>query len=60
MSAGRSPPVNKEAIETLVTEPIVISTRVGGIVSVCAPVADQKSNKITRLGASLPHFRKKS
>ena len=40
---GSSPPVNKAAIETPVTEPTVISTRLGGMVSVCAPVADNSA-----------------
>jgi hypothetical protein len=31
--------VNSAAIDTPVTEPMVISTRLGGMVSVCAPVA---------------------
>ena len=31
--AGSRPPVNKAEIDTFVTEPIVISTRLGGIVS---------------------------
>ncbi len=38
-SAGSRPPVNSAAIDTPVTEPMVISTRLGGTVSVCAPVA---------------------
>ena len=33
------PPVKSADIETPVTEPMVISTIEGGIVSVCAPVA---------------------
>jgi hypothetical protein len=32
--------VNNAAIETLAAEPTMISTRLGGTVSVCAPVAD--------------------
>src|SRR3954462_62040 len=32
-SAGNGPPVNSAATETSVTDPIVISTRLGGIVS---------------------------
>ena len=32
-AAGSSPPVNSAVIETLVTEPMVISTRLGGMVS---------------------------
>jgi hypothetical protein len=35
--------VNSAAIETPVAEPIVISTSDGGIVSVCAPVADSSA-----------------
>jgi hypothetical protein len=35
---SEQPPVNKAAIETPVTEPIVISTRPGGKVSVWAPL----------------------
>src|SRR3954451_7733880 len=39
-SAGISPPVNSAAIDTPVTEPMVISTSDGGIVSLMAPEAD--------------------
>src|SRR5262249_44050256 len=39
-TAGKSPPVKSAAIETPVTEPMVMRTKLGGIVSVCAPVAD--------------------
>ena len=39
-SAGISPPVNSAAIDTPVTDPIVINTRDGGIVSLIAPDAD--------------------
>ena len=35
--------MNSAAIETPVTEPMVISTRLGGMVSVCAPVADSSA-----------------
>ncbi len=38
-SAGKSPPVKSAAIEMPVTEPMVISTRLGGIVSDIAPEA---------------------
>ena len=38
-AAGIIPPVNSAAIETPVTEPIVISTSEGGIVSLIAPDA---------------------
>ena len=37
--AGSTPPVNSAAIETPVTEPMVMRTRLGGMVSVWAPVA---------------------
>ncbi len=40
-TAGRSPPVNSAAIETLATEPMVISTRPGGIVS---DIADEDAS----------------
>ena len=42
---GSRPPVNSAAIETPVTEPMVISTRLGGMVSVCAPVADSSATR---------------
>ncbi len=42
---GSRPPVNSAAIETPVTEPIVISTRLGGMVSVCAPVAASRATR---------------
>ena len=35
--------MNRAAIDTPVTEPMVISTRLGGIVSVCAPVAESSA-----------------
>ena len=37
--------MNSAAIETPVTEPIVISTRLGGMVSVCAPVAASRATR---------------
>ncbi len=40
---GSRPPANSAAIDTPVAEPIVISTSDGGIVSVCAPVADSSA-----------------
>ncbi len=40
---GSSPPVKRAAMDTPVTDPTVISTRLGGIVSVCAPVADNSA-----------------
>ena len=42
---GSNPPVNSAAIETPVTEPMVISTRLGGMVSVCAPVAASRATR---------------
>lgn len=42
---GSRPPVNSAAIETPVTEPMVISTRLGGMVSVWAPVADSSATR---------------
>ncbi len=37
--------MNSAEIETPVTEPIVISTRLGGMVSVCAPVAASRATR---------------
>ena len=37
--------MNSAAIETPVTEPMVISTRLGGMVSVCAPVAESSATR---------------
>ena len=42
-SAGSNPPVNSPAILTPVTEPIVISTSDGGIVSLIAPDAESSA-----------------
>ncbi len=39
------PPVNSAAIETPVTEPMVISTIEGGMVSVCAPVVARSATR---------------
>ena len=39
------PPVNSAAIETPVTEPMVMRTRLGGMVSVWAPVADSRATR---------------
>src|SRR5215472_14076347 len=44
-TAGKSPPVKSAAIETPVTEPMVMRTKLGGIVSVCAPVADNSATR---------------
>ena len=51
---GKRPPVKSAAIETPVAAPIVINTSDGGIVSVCAPVADSKA---TRSPAFAPRLR---
>ena len=40
---GSRPPVNSAEIETPVTEPMVIRTRLGGIVSVMAPEAESSA-----------------
>jgi hypothetical protein len=45
--------VKRAAIDTPVTEPIVMSTRLGGMVSVCAPVADSSA---TRSPSRAPRF----
>ena len=37
--------MNSAEIETPVTEPMVISTRLGGMVSVCAPVAARSATR---------------
>ena len=37
--------MNSAEIETPVTEPMVISTRLGGMVSVCAPVAASSATR---------------
>jgi len=42
---GKRPPVNNAEIETPVTEPIVIRTRLGGMVSVCAPVEASRATR---------------
>src|SRR3954453_22619540 len=42
---GSNPPVNRAEIDTPVTEPMVISTMEGGIVSVCAPVAAKSATR---------------
>ena len=42
-TAGSNPPVNSAAIDTPVTEPIVMSTRLGGIVSDMAPDDDSSA-----------------
>jgi hypothetical protein len=42
---GNRPPVNSAEIETPVTEPIVIRTRLGGMVSVWAPVAASRATR---------------
>ncbi len=42
-SAGSSPPVKSAAIDTPVTEPMVMRTRLGGIVSLIAPEAESRA-----------------
>ena len=37
--------MKRAAIDTPVTEPMVISTRLGGMVSVCAPVAESSATR---------------
>ena len=37
--------MNKAEIETPVTEPMVMSTRLGGMVSVCAPVEASRATR---------------
>ena len=51
--AGSKPPVNRPAIDTPVTEPMVIKTREGGMVSDMAPEAESKA---TRLPDFSPRF----
>ena len=50
---GSRPPVNSAEIDTPVTEPMVISTRLGGTVSVCAPVADSSATRSPGLAPRL-------
>ena len=42
-SAGNNPPVKSAAIETPVTEPMVMRTRLGGMVSLIAPEAESRA-----------------
>ena len=54
-AAGTRPPVNRAAIEMLVTEPIVISTRLGGIVSdIALEVASSDASSPGYRGAASP------
>ena len=39
-AAGTSPPINRAAIDTPATDPMMITTRLGGIVSPIAPAAE--------------------
>ena len=50
---GSRPPVNSAAIDMPVTEPSVIRMRLGGMVSVCAPVAASSAARSPR---SAPRF----
>ena len=54
---GSRPPVKSAAIETPVTEPMVMRTRLGGIVSVWAPVAESSATRSPGLRAALLHLR---
>ena len=49
--AGIKPPMNKAAIDTPVTAPMVIKTKLGGMVSLMAPEA---ANKATKRPGSAP------
>ena len=53
-SAGISPPVNSAAIDTPVTEPMVISTRLGGMVSDMAP--EEESSATSSPGTAPRRF----
>ena len=48
------PPANSPAMERPVTEPMVMRIRLGGTVSVCAPVA---ASKATRSPCGMPRLR---
>src|SRR6516162_8274456 len=56
-NAGNKPPVNSATIEMLVTEPIVISTRLGGIVSDIALEVASSEASSPRMGTATPHLR---
>src|SRR5450830_1400723 len=49
ITAGIRPPMNKAVIDTLHTAPMVISTRLGGMVSVMAPEDDSKATSSSGL-----------
>src|SRR5450830_38948 len=53
ITAGMRPPMNNAVIETPQTAPMVMSTRLGGIVSVMAPDED---NKATSSSGLAPRF----
>ena len=57
-SAGNRPPVNSAAIDTPVTEPMVISTRLGGMVSGLRAGGREQRDQFARLGAALLHLGK--
>src|SRR5471030_2618631 len=48
-TAGIRPPTNRAEIDTLQTAPMVMSTRLGGMVSVIAPVDDSKATSSSGL-----------
>ncbi len=52
--AGNKPPVNRAEIDTPVTEPIMIKTRLGGIVS---DIAAEVASKATNSPSSAPRRR---
>ena len=56
-AAGNRPPVNSAAIETPVTAPTMISTRLGGIVSDIAAEAASCATSSPRRYAAALHFR---
>ena len=57
-TAGSRPPVNRAAIETPVTEPTVISTMHGGIVSDMTAEADEQRGEVALPVAALDHLGK--
>ncbi len=55
-AAGSRPPVNSAVIDTLVTEPMVISTRLGGMVSDIALERRQQRRQLARMRAAASHL----
>src|SRR5437016_6512074 len=56
----RSPPLNRAAIDTPVTDPIVISTRLGGIVSVRSEEHTSELQSLTNIVCRLLLEKKKN